>query len=168
MPAIWQAILAKRTVHLCVDIGEWRGDSVLSAAVVFFFYFVACKIIWQMDWSNEMTLEFLRLYESEPVIWNPKEPLHKNRNAVADAWKRIEVSLSIKCSVQELKKKKESLMATFRPLLNKVKASMKTGKGADEVYKPSWFAFESMAKFLYGIYQPRSTINTQVCYIVMH
>jgi hypothetical protein len=127
------------------------------------FYFIAWKIIWQMDWSNEVTLEFLRLYELEPVIWNPKERLHKNRNAVADAWKRIEASLSIKCSVQELKKKKESLMATFRPLLNKVKASMKTGKGADEVYRPSWFAFETMAKFLNGIYQPRNIVNTQVC-----
>jgi Alcohol dehydrogenase transcription factor Myb/SANT-like. len=115
-----------------------------------------------MDWSNEATLEFLRLYELEPVIWNPKEPLHKNRTAVADAWKRIEASISMKCSVQELKKKKESLMASFRPLLSRVKASMKTRKGADEVYRPTWFAFETMAKFLGGVYQPRSTINTKV------
>ena len=132
------------------------------------FRFVEWKIIWQMDWSNELTLEFLRLYELEPVIWNPKEPLHKNRTAVDDAWKRIEASLNIKCSVQELKKKKESLMASFRPLLNKVKASMKTSKGADEVYRPSWFAFEAMAKFLDGVYQPRSTMNTKVCQLVVH
>ena len=127
------------------------------------FRFVEWKIIWQMDWSNELTLEFLRLYELEPVIWNPKEPLHKNRTAVDDAWKRIEASLNMKGSVQELKKKKESLMASFRPLLNKVKASMKTRKDADEVYRPSWFAYETMAKFLDGVYQPRSTMNTKVC-----
>jgi hypothetical protein len=116
-----------------------------------------------MDWSNERTIKFLRLYELEPVIWNPKEPLHKNRTAVDDAWKRIEASLSINCSVQELKRKKESLMASFRPLLNKVKASIKMRKGTDEVYRPSWFAYETMAKFLDGVYQPRSTMNTEVC-----
>jgi hypothetical protein len=121
-----------------------------------------------MDWSNEVTLEFLRLYELEPVIWDPKERQHKDRSSVGAAWKRIEASLNIKCSVQELKKKKESLMATFRPLLKRVKASMKTGKDADDIFKPSWFAFETMAKFLHGIYQPRKAINTQVCYVVMH
>jgi len=132
---------------------------------VVLFCFEAWKIIWKMEWSSEVTLEFLRLYEQESAIWNPKDPLHKNRTAVAEAWKRIEGSLSIKCSVKELKKKKESLMATFRPLLNKVKASMKTGNGADDVYKPNWFAFETMARFLHGIYQPRNTVNTQVCSI---
>ena len=42
----------------------------------------------------------------------------------------------------------KQLPATFfRPLLHKVKASMKTGNDADEVYRPTWFAFETIAKF---------------------
>jgi hypothetical protein len=32
-----------------------------------------------------------------------EEPLDKNHNEVADAWKKIEGSLSIKCSVRALK-----------------------------------------------------------------
>jgi len=115
-----------------------------------------------MEWSNESVLEFLRLYEQESVIWNVKHLKHRDRNAVSDAWSNIQKSLSLQCTVQELKKKKESLMSTFRPLLNKVKGSMGTGSSAEDVYKPNWFAYETMAKFLFGVYQPRSTISTQV------
>lgn len=120
-----------------------------------------------MEWSNETTLEFLKLYEEHSVIWNPKNPMHKSRNAVADAWTNIQKLLSVECSIQELKKKKDSLMASFWPLLSKVKNSMKTGSGADEVYKPNWFAYDTMSKFLWNIYQPRPTINTQVLIILI-
>lgn len=116
-----------------------------------------------MEWSNEYTIEFLNLYEKEGLIWNPKDPLHKNRNAVSDAWNRIKDQLSVNCSIQDLKKKKDSLMATFRPLSHKVKDSMRTGSAANNVFKPNWIFYEPMAKFLHGIYQPNVTINTEVC-----
>ncbi|XP_018566918.1 uncharacterized protein LOC108907647 [Anoplophora glabripennis] len=114
-----------------------------------------------MEWSAELTLEFLELYEREACIWNPRDPLHKNRIAVSDAWKRIEYSLSVEVSVPELKKKKESLMATFRPIMQKVIASQKSGGGPDDVYKSNWFAFDAMFKFLQGIYQPKSGLNAE-------
>jgi hypothetical protein len=53
-----------------------------------------------MEWSNELTLTFLHLYENEPKIWDPKDPLHKNQNAVADSWKRIEETLH--CPMKDL------------------------------------------------------------------
>jgi len=40
-------------------------------------------------------------------------------------------------------KKKDSLMATYRKLLNKVKASKGTGSGAKDVIKPDWFAYNA-------------------------
>lgn len=36
-------------------------------------------------------------------------------------------------------------MASLRPLLSKVKSSMKTGSGADDVYKPNWSVYMSQA-----------------------
>ncbi|KAJ8973885.1 hypothetical protein NQ317_019298 [Molorchus minor] len=72
-----------------------------------------------MDWSNETVFKFLECYENEPVIWNASLPNHKNRNDVCDAWKRIEVKMGQKYTVTELKKKKDSLMASFRACLNK-------------------------------------------------
>nr|CAH7729541.1 unnamed protein product [Callosobruchus chinensis] len=94
-----------------------------------------------MEWSNETVFEFLECYENEPVIWNASLPTHKNRN-IYDAWKRIEVKMGHKYTVTELKKKKDSLMASFRACLNKVKQSLKSGAGTDEIYKPPWFAYE--------------------------
>nr|CAI5817717.1 unnamed protein product [Callosobruchus analis] len=82
-----------------------------------------------MEWTNELTLEFLSLFKNEPVAWSPRIPDHKNRNKMADVWTIIQKQFSVECSVAELKKKKESLMTMFRQLLNKVKSSLKSGAG---------------------------------------
>lgn len=32
-----------------------------------------------MEWSNDVIIEFLELYENKPsIIWNPKDPQHRN------------------------------------------------------------------------------------------
>ncbi|KAL4126396.1 hypothetical protein QTP88_010618 [Uroleucon formosanum] len=79
---------------------------------------------------------------------------------VHDAWKEIESKLSFKTDVTELKKKKDSLMATYRKLSKKIKASKGTGSGADEVFKPDWFAYNAMI-FLGDIYEVKKTISTE-------
>ncbi|GBM23797.1 hypothetical protein AVEN_271150-1 [Araneus ventricosus] len=93
-----------------------------------------------MEWNNELIMEFLDLYELEPVIWNPLHEHHKDRNHVYDAWKRVQSSLSIDFSLKVLKKKKENMMATYRKLAMKVRNSTRTGAGVYQVYKPEWFA----------------------------
>ena len=98
-----------------------------------------------MEWSNEVIIEFLDLYEGEPVIWNPQNEHHKDKNQVYDAWKRIQSNMSVECSLKELKRKKENLMATYRKLAMKVKNSSRTGAGTNELYKPEWFVFDKMA-----------------------
>lgn len=123
----------------------------------FLVYFVCT-----MEWSNENVLEFLDLYENEVIIWNAGHIDHKNRNLIYDAWKRIESKMGGKYSVAELKKKKESLMASFRACQNKVKESTKSGAGIEEIYKPNWFAYEKMISFLKNNNRPRNTINSEV------
>lgn len=115
-----------------------------------------------MEWSNKMTIEFLTLYEHQPIIWNFSHPFHKNRKKVNEAWKRIQEEFSIHCSVSELKRKKESLMARFRQCLAKIKESSKNGADPDKVYKPIWFAYEKMASFLRSKDAPWDTINSMV------
>lgn len=97
-----------------------------------------------LHWSNEMTLKFLEMYEEEPVIWDITHPLHKDKRAINDAWNRLQIILEK--SVTELKKKKESLMSTYRLLLKKHKSS-------HEFHKPTWFAYQIMDRFLSKIYQ---------------
>lgn len=62
--------------------------------------------------------------------------------------------------IEELKAKKKSLMASFRPMVNKKKASLRSGSSADEVYQPTWFAYDAMETFLGSIYDVNETINT--------
>jgi len=111
------------------------------------------------DWSNEFTLKFLELYQNEPVIWDPMHLYHKDRKQINDAWVRL--SRQLECPVTELKKKKDSLMATFRGHLRKKKASIRSGAGVNDIYKPIWFAYEYMESFLSPVYECQSTINTQ-------
>ncbi|CAH1984098.1 unnamed protein product [Acanthoscelides obtectus] len=62
---------------------------------------------------------------------------------------------------QKLKKKKDSLMASFRACNNKVKESTKSGAGTEDIYKPNWFAYERMASFLQNKNEARNTINSE-------
>ncbi|XP_025424207.1 uncharacterized protein LOC112693382 isoform X2 [Sipha flava] len=110
------------------------------------------------DWSNELTLKFLELYKNEPVVWDPTHSCHKDRKKNNDAWVRLSGKLD--CSVTDLKKKKDSIMATFRSHLRKKRASIKSG--ATDIYKPVWFAFEYMESFLAPVYKcHRTTLNTR-------
>lgn len=103
-----------------------------------------------MSWSNDLVLEFLELYRREQHLWDPKHPQHKNRIENNNAWLRIQSSLSIHCSVVDLKKKKESLMTSFRMHL---KRKLKSQDG----YSTTWFAYPIMESFLGGKYECDNT-----------
>ncbi|KOB72756.1 Uncharacterized protein OBRU01_01957, partial [Operophtera brumata] len=49
----------------------------------------------------------------------------------------------------------------YRAHLNKIKKSIKSGAGANDVYQTNWFAFSAMNSFLQPIYDCRPTIDTQ-------
>ncbi|XP_045485806.1 uncharacterized protein LOC123689513 [Pieris rapae] len=41
------------------------------------------------EWSNEITIQFLELLETEKVIWDVMDKQHKQKHKVHDAWKKI-------------------------------------------------------------------------------
>jgi len=54
-------------------------------------------------------------------------------------------------------------MSTYQKLASKVRGSReKIGSGTVDIYKPDWFAYDYMGKFLHGVFQPRVTQNTEV------
>nr|XP_026483151.1 uncharacterized protein LOC113391404 [Vanessa tameamea] len=113
-----------------------------------------------MDWTNETVMRFLELYQTHPCIWDPKNRSHKNKTRLSDAWTDIKNKLAEPCTVQELKKKKESLMAAYRGYRTKIKKSETPG-GKSEVYRPTWFAYSLMDSFLGTIYKCTLQINTE-------
>lgn len=105
-----------------------------------------------MSWTNDVVLEFLEHYRTEQLIWDPKHPLHRNRSEVNDAWLRIQNNLSVHCSVTDLKKKKESLMTSFRLHFSRKKKSPND-------YRITWFAYPLMESFLGGKYECDNTVQ---------
>lgn len=114
----------------------------------------------QSDWSNATTIKFLEFLEAESAIWDAKDKNHKLKHKVHDAWKRISLNMN-NIPIEELKAKKKSLMATFRPLLKKKKASIRSGAGTDDVFQPIWFAYDIMERFLGTNFEVVETINTE-------
>ncbi|CAK1589268.1 unnamed protein product [Parnassius mnemosyne] len=66
-------------------------------------------------------------------------------------------------SIEDLKKKRESLMSTYRLYRKKISDSTRSGSSTDDIFKPNWFAYELMDRFLAPIYDKSDTvtINTE-------
>lgn len=106
------------------------------------------------QWSNDNILQMLELYKQEPCLWDPRTREYKNRSAHFGAWQRIVRRLPFKTTVDEAKKKKNSLMGYYRIHLNRYKKTLAL-TGGRSVYKTTWFAFELMHSFLRPIYGPK-------------
>jgi hypothetical protein len=111
-----------------------------------------------IEWSNDRELMFLECYQGEPVLWQAQHADHKKKNKIHDAWMRISVIMGI--PVPDLKRKKDSLMSSYRTYRKKVKDATHSGASSDEVYKPIWFAYETMNSFLGDEVTCNKTINT--------
>ncbi|KAJ8939893.1 hypothetical protein NQ318_023233 [Aromia moschata] len=109
--------------------------------------------------NNEEVFQFIELYQAENCIWNPRNKHHKNKNLVNDAWKRISGIMGV--PVHEVKKKKESLMTSFRGNSKNKLLSMKSGCGEDDAYKPIWIFYDAMEVFLRDIYESTSIMNSE-------
>lgn len=59
-------------------------------------------------WINEKML-FLEHYHAENLLWDAKNPYHKDKNKTHDVWTRIPTEMGIE--IKELKKKKDSLLS---------------------------------------------------------
>lgn len=114
-----------------------------------------------MEWSNDKIIEFLEVFQTEPCLWDTREKAHKNRGAQTDAWRRIVQVLPFQTTVQDLKKKKESLMGYYRIHLNRYKKSLKPGAGISDIYITNWFAFDIMHSFLKPIYEGNHILNIE-------
>ncbi|XP_063384890.1 uncharacterized protein LOC134671000 [Cydia fagiglandana] len=107
-----------------------------------------------MQWNQENVLKFIELYRNKELLWDPKHKLYFNKILKNDAWTEISEQMNCGASVQELKKKMESLLGQLR------REKGKTKKSAAEVYKSSWYAYEHMT-FLLDRNKPRTHMNTE-------
>lgn len=111
------------------------------------------------EWTNEMTSRFVDLYQAHSILWDPKHRCHKDRVKVNNAWRAI--SKNTNTPVNELKKKKNSIMASFRGHLRKKKASISSGAGPDDVYMTKWFLYNQLENFLGNVNECVATLNME-------
>ena len=99
-------------------------------------------------WSREFLTEFIELYKSLPCLWQVKSKEYSNKDKRNQAY----AELIIKCKEVDrnvnkefVTKKINSLRTVYRKELSKVKKSMRSGAGADEVYKPTLWYFDMLS-----------------------
>ncbi|KAK5647823.1 hypothetical protein RI129_002715 [Pyrocoelia pectoralis] len=110
-----------------------------------------------MEWSNDKVLKLIEAYRERPVLWDSTDAYYKNRNRKEDAWAELANMLDTN-DTSEIKKKIQSLLASFRREKQKLKPT--SGMGTEEVYNTKWFAFSSLL-FLKDKNKPRETQDTE-------
>lgn len=110
-----------------------------------------------IQWSDEKTLQLIELFQDKPVLWDTKNMNYKNIKMKNDAWKQIAIVLKMPDAKDIIKKKMNSLQASYRKIKSRMKT--KSGMGTDEVVTSTWFAFKALS-FLENRYTPGKTRNT--------
>jgi len=80
-----------------------------------------------MEWSNEACIELIQEYELKPVLWNPSHEYYFSKTKKQEAWE--EIAKNLNKDIEEVKKKAQSLLGSFRREKAKVLKTMGTGKG---------------------------------------
>lgn len=113
------------------------------------------------NWTDENCLKLIKLYQDRPILWDPQHPKFKLTKLKYDTW--IEISNEMNSDTNEVKKKIDSLLTSFRR--ERQREGTTSGMGKDEVYHSTWFAFKAMS-FLKDKFKPRKTQNTlQVSFV---
>lgn len=111
--------------------------------------------------SKQFIVEFIEAYRKFPCLWKVKSGEYRDRNKKCKAYEELlqkYKEIDEGASVQTVKNKIDSMRASFRRELKKIKESQRSGAGEDEVYTPHLWYFEHL-KFLSDQEIPRESIS---------
>ncbi|XP_052873754.1 uncharacterized protein LOC128279072 [Anopheles cruzii] len=92
--------------------------------------------------NQEQSLQLIEQVKQYPELWCKTYKHYRNINRQESAWVRLSRELAI--SATNAKYNWSALLANFRVYRAKVKKSQLTASGHDDIYRPCWFAYESM------------------------
>lgn len=110
--------------------------------------------------------EFIELFRDSPCLWQTTSKDYHDRSKREAAYERlVEKMKEVEplANKESAIKKINNMRSSFRKELKKIKESMRTGSGADEVYQPKLWYFE-LLRFLSDQETPRpssSNIDSQ-------
>jgi hypothetical protein len=79
-----------------------------------------------MKWIQDV-VEFIELYKTKEILWDPKHPMQFNKIKKQEAWEELGKEMSRR--VDECKKKMENLLSSLRREKMEMRKSIGTGKG---------------------------------------
>ncbi|KAG8317535.1 hypothetical protein J6590_024761 [Homalodisca vitripennis] len=115
----------------------------------------------ELKWSGKQVIEFFNLFQNYPCLWDVSSQDYLNRNVKETAYNKLlenVMNAGMPATVELLKKKIKSLRDTYRKELNKIQKSVKSGAGANEVYKPKLVWFPTAEVFWHGAVSGRDRI----------
>ncbi|XP_072384669.1 uncharacterized protein [Diabrotica undecimpunctata] len=110
------------------------------------------------EWNHEEVEKLIEAYRGKPELGNPKSNNYHIKSKKYDAW--VFIADNIGCSVSEAKIKMTSLLSSYRREKVKMKKSMGTGKGRDDIFVSTWFAYKHF-QFLTEKNAPVNRIDTE-------
>ncbi|KAJ8022116.1 hypothetical protein HOLleu_39523 [Holothuria leucospilota] len=99
------------------------------------------------DIEHKFLLEVIATYESLPALWKIKSDDYMNRDKKADAYNVLLQKYKEhfpEATLEELKKKLNSLRTNFRSELRKVERSAKSGAGTEDLYVSTLWCFDAL------------------------
>ncbi|XP_034174686.2 uncharacterized protein LOC117601680 [Osmia lignaria lignaria] len=113
-------------------------------------------------WNNHQMMTFIHLYESHPCLWKSDLSDYKNRDKRQSALENIVAEMNIpNFTLVECKNKIKNLRSHYCQELKKIKNSMKSGAGSEEVYKPSLPWFAALDSFLQPLVTQKTVSNLE-------
>lgn len=112
-----------------------------------------------VEWTEDKCLKLIQEVREKRVLWDPKDPKKKKKNAKKDALASVAAVLQM--PADEIQVKWKNLAQSYRVYRRKCRKTT-TGMGRHELYKPTWFAYDTMNDFMNDVYTPQATIDTMV------
>lgn len=125
-------------------------------------------------WSEKETINFIEHYINEECLWNLKSDDYKNKHKREAAYCRLKdfaKEYYPSLTIQDVKNKIKNIRSTYYQELKKVKDSMGTGSGADDVYKPNVKWYDTLNAVMQMVVPTRksttnvSKVNKCACFI---
>ncbi|CAI6357484.1 unnamed protein product [Macrosiphum euphorbiae] len=111
--------------------------------------------------------DFLEEYEKLPCLWDKDSDDFKLRTKRDNAEEYLLKTFKI-TTVKELRQKIRSIRCTYNQEVSKIKSSMTTGSGLNNIYKPKLVWFDLANSFLKKTHQNKNETDTNLASILYY
>lgn len=111
---------------------------------------------------EQQSCDFVSKYKDLKCLWDIRCKDYSNRDKKKDAYSELLVVYKLikpEVSIDDVKKKINTLRSNFRKELKKIHDSKRSGAGADDIYQPSSWLLEELA-FLADLEKPVDSISS--------